>query len=377
MEEKTAGLEETKTLGEDIVENMPASILVFDNSLRCVSANKNFYQKMGKKKSDVIGKTIDYIFYPVMDARRIGLVEKVKDVFRTENSCDGERIPYQHMLFFYKINPLRDEKGNVTQVMLVIEDVTDVTKLEQEVIDTNKRLRLAVRKLKTVDKMKDDFLNLISHELKTPLTPIRGYLELLLDEDIGKINEKQREAVEISLRRVQHLRRLIDDIVDISMIESKKMKFNMKHIDLSKVVEDTIKGMKVLADEKQIEILKNTPGPLHVKADETRMAQLLSNLIDNAIKFSTKGSKIMISAEKEDRGLHVKVSDTGYGIPKRHHKKIFEKFYQVDNSSTREFGGTGLGLLICKKIIKEHGGDIWVESKLGEGSIFHFTLPTT
>lgn len=376
MEEKTAGLEETKTLGEDIVENMPASILVFDSSLRCVSANKNFYQKMGKKKSDVIGKTIDYIFYPVMDARRIGLVEQMKDVFRTENSCDGERIPYQHMLFFYKISPLRDENGNVAQVMLVIEDVTDVTKLEQEVIDTNKKLRLAVRKLKTLDKMKDDFLNLISHELKTPLTPIRGYLELLLDEDIGKINEKQREAVEISLRRVQHLRRLIDDIVDLSRMEFKKMKFDMKHIDLSKVVENTIKEMKFLADEKQIEILENTPGPLDVKADETRMTQVLSNLIDNAIKFSAKGSKIMISAEREDRGLHVKVSDTGSGIPKRHHKKIFEKFYQVDHSSTREFGGTGLGLLICKKIIKEHGGDIWVESKLGEGSIFHFTLTT-
>ena len=112
---------------EDIVEAIPASILVFDKSLRLISANKNFYQKMGKKKSDVIGKTVDYIFYPVLDARRIGLVDKMKDVFRTENPCDGERVPYRHILFFYRINPLRDEKGDVTKVMLVMEDVTEVT----------------------------------------------------------------------------------------------------------------------------------------------------------------------------------------------------------------------------------------------------------
>lgn len=377
IKETTRGLKATKALSEDIVEAMPASILVFDKSMRMVSANKNFYQKTGKKKNDNVGKTIDYIFYPVIDARRIGLVDKMKEVFKTEKACEGERIHYHHRLFFYKITPLRDEKGDVAHAMLIMEDVTEVTKLGQEIIEANKKLKSAVKKLETLDKMKDEFLSIVSHELKTPVTPIKGYLELLLDGDLGRINKKQREALETSLRRIQHLQRMIDDIVDISRMRSEKMKFDMKPIDLSNIIEDTIKEMRVLAYEKQVDISENMPRPLHVTADETRMAQVVSNLIDNSIKFSTNGGRITINAEKEDRSMHVKISDTGPGIPKKHHKKIFEKFYQVDSSPTREFDGTGLGLPICEKIIKKHGGSIWVESKVGEGSTFHFTLPAT
>ena len=134
--------------------------------------------------------------------------------------------------------------------------------------------------------------------------------------------------------------------------------------------------MKLLANEKQIKILENLPTrPLYVKADEVRMAQVFSNLIDNSIKFSANGGKITINVKKERGNLSVNISDTGPGIPKKHHKKIFEKFYQVDSSTSRAFGGTGLGLPICKSIIEKHGGNIWVESKVGEGSTLHFTRP--
>lgn len=278
--------------------------------------------------------------------------------------------------FFYKVNPIRDETNEVKNVMLVMEDITEVTKLEQEIIEANKKLMDANKKLKELDKMKDEFLSTVSHELKTPLTPIKTYLELILDEDIGKINEEQRKGLEISLRRAEHLKRLIDDIVDVSRMESKKMKFYMENIDLRNIIENAVRDMKLLANEKQIKILENLPTrPVYVKADEIRMAQVFSNLIDNSIKFSANGGKITINVKKERGNLSVNISDTGPGIPKKHHKKIFEKFYQVDSSTSRAFGGTGLGLPICKSIIEKHGGDIWVESKVGEGSTLHFTLP--
>ncbi|MBU4341236.1 MAG: PAS domain-containing sensor histidine kinase [Candidatus Altiarchaeota archaeon] len=363
-------------LSRDIVEGIPASILVFDKGMRLISANKNFYTKTGKSRKDVMGKTVYRVFYPILDARRMGLVDKIKDVFNTGEPSRGDRLSYRSNLFFYKVNPIRDETNEVKNVMLVMEDITEVTKLEQEIIEANKKLMDANKKLKELDKMKDEFLSTVSHELKTPLTPIKTYLELILDEDIGKINEEQRKGLEISLRRAEHLKRLIDDIVDVSRMESKKMKFYMENIDLRNIIENAVRDMKLLANEKQIKILENLPTrPVYVKADEIRMAQVFSNLIDNSIKFSANGGKITINVKKERGNLSVNISDTGPGIPKKHHKKIFEKFYQVDSSTSRAFGGTGLGLPICKSIIEKHGGDIWVESKVGEGSTLHFTLP--
>jgi signal transduction histidine kinase len=233
-------------------------------------------------------------------------------------------------------------------------------------------IRRAHEKLKSLDKLKTDFMNMAAHELKTPLVPMVGYLQLI---DKGKLDEDDRESLEIAIRNTKRLQLLVNDILDIAKLESKVMKFTMEDLQLTKLIKDATASVKPFAKEKKLTLRMSLPEKLPlVRGDAVRVTQVLTNLLNNAIKFTERGG-VSIEATKSGDSVLVRVRDTGIGIKRKDIPKLFTKFYQADTSGRRRYGGTGLGLAICKQIVKAHGGEIWVKSRFGHGSTFTFTLP--
>jgi signal transduction histidine kinase len=232
--------------------------------------------------------------------------------------------------------------------------------------------------LKKLDKIKSNFLSVTSHELRTPMSVIKGYIQMMLKGNLGTISNEQKHALDIILRNSNQLDALIQDILDISRLESGTMKFIPERTNVKNMLEQTIETMQSIADTKNIKISisleENTPDLI---IDQERVKQVIVNLLNNAIKFSYEGSIITIFARKTADYVLFEIQDSGRGIPKDKQDKIFEIFYQVDSERDRKIGGVGLGLAISRGIILAHGGNIWVESEPGKGSTFRLTLPIT
>ncbi len=231
------------------------------------------------------------------------------------------------------------------------------------------------RELEIVSKHKSEFLANMSHELRTPLNAILGYTELILDNIYGDVSEKIREVLERLEINGRHLLNLINDVLDLAKIEAGRLSLSLSEYSMAEVVQTVFTSIEALAAEKKLELKIIVPNDLTTgKGDEQRLAQVLLNLLGNAIKFTEQG-EVSVEMTVSNEKYLVSVSDTGPGLSEAEQKKIFEEFQQADSSSTREKGGTGLGLSIAKRIIEMHGGRIWVESTLGKGSTFRFTLP--
>jgi signal transduction histidine kinase/HAMP domain-containing protein len=231
------------------------------------------------------------------------------------------------------------------------------------------------RELEIVSKHKSEFLANMSHELRTPLNAILGYTELILDKIYGEVPEKIQEILERLEINGSHLLNLINDVLDLSKIEAGRLSLSLSEYSMAEVVQTVFTSIEALAVEKKLELKLIVPTDLTTgKGDEQRLAQVLLNLLGNAIKFTEQG-EVSVEMTVSNEKYLVSVSDTGPGLSEAEQEKIFEEFQQADSSSTREKGGTGLGLSIAKRIIEMHGGRIWVESTLGKGSAFRFTLP--
>jgi signal transduction histidine kinase len=229
--------------------------------------------------------------------------------------------------------------------------------------------------LEIASKHKSQFLANMSHELRTPLNAILGYTELIVDEIYGEVPTKIRDVLERVQQSGRHLLGLINDVLDISKMEAGQLTLSINDYSIKEVVQTVVAAVESLAAEKRLTLKVEVPDDLPIgEGDDRRIAQVLLNLVGNAIKFTEVG-EVRVKAAVADRTFAVSVSDTGPGISEADQAKIFEEFQQVDASSTRQKGGTGLGLSIAKRIIEMHGGRIWVESSLGKGSTFCFTLP--
>ena len=232
------------------------------------------------------------------------------------------------------------------------------------------------RELAVASRHKSQFLANMSHELRTPLNAILGYTELILDNVYGDTPGKMRGVLERIERNSRHLLGLINDVLDLSKIEAGQLVLALGDYSLKNVVHTVFSAVEPLAREKKlafkVEVAPDLP-PGH--GDERRLTQVLLNLVGNAIKFTDNG-EVVIKAANVNGSFEVAVRDTGPGISEVDQAKLFQEFQQADNSITRKKGGTGLGLAISKRIIEMHGGKIWVESAVGQGSTFSFTVPT-
>jgi signal transduction histidine kinase len=241
----------------------------------------------------------------------------------------------------------------------------------EDMEETRRNLEIAYKELKSLDKMKDEFLAMSSHELKTPLTSIISFVQLMLDGKLGKLSKQQKESLEVVSQQTKRLLDSANKISYVVKLESKKIEPMLENLQLRGLIQDTVKNAEQLAIQKKIVLTQRVTELPSIKADRGSLRDILSNLVDNAIKFTPEGGKVSIETEEGEDRILVKVKDTGIGIATENVPKLFTKGFQADHSVP----GMGLGLVICKNLVESHGGKISVETELGKGSTFCFTLP--
>jgi len=245
----------------------------------------------------------------------------------------------------------------------------------QKLAETNRELELRSREIERADRLKSEFLASMSHELRTPLHTIIGFSELLGEELEGPLNEKQKRFVQHIHNDSMHLLDLINDILDLSKIESGRLELRPEPFDLTAVVTESIASVRALAEAKSIALETLLDVPMAIEADRLRVKQVLVNLLSNAVKFTPEGGRVSVEAGIRGTFVSLTVADTGVGISSDEHKSIFDKFYQVGATTKGVREGTGLGLAITKRLVEQHGGSIHVESERNRGSRFTFTIP--
>jgi len=264
------------------------------------------------------------------------------------------------------------------------EDANIYTTLASQVAVSLQNARLyaeqaaTVAQLRELDRLKSSFLANMSHELRTPLNSILGFSDVMLEELDGPLTENMRNDLGLIQKNGQHLLHLINDVLDMAKIESGKLNLNIEKFNLQEVIEEVTSITAPFASEKNLSLFleQDSDNEVQISADKIRIRQVMINLVNNAIKFTERG-KISIRAACEDNHVLISVKDTGIGIPHDHLDSVFQEFTQVDTSTTRKAGGTGLGLPISRRLIEMHGGKLWAESSgiNGEGSIFYVFLP--
>jgi signal transduction histidine kinase len=279
-----------------------------------------------------------------------------------------------------ELNLLEPDRLNqaITEQIIQLRSALTATNrnLEQRVKERTAELNEALQRLSELSQMKANFVANISHELRTPLTHIKGYLELLVTESLGGISEEQRHALQVSQRATSKLESMIDDLIMFSLATRGEMSMKMEAVDIRRLVSMAAKFALPKGDERgvQVSVVADEKTP-DVQADPEKISWVINQLLDNGIKFTPSGGRVVVSVKEEGKNLiMIAVADTGIGIPSNRFKDIFEPFYQLDGSSTRHFGGTGLGLSLVRQIIEAHGSLLDVHSVEGKGSIFKFPL---
>jgi two-component system, sensor histidine kinase and response regulator len=337
-----------------------------------VVANASLAKSMGvSSPADLLGKT-DFDFYPKRLAQQYYddeqlVIRKKKTLFEHEEEstdCDGNRI----VVLTTKV-PLFDKNGQVTGIAGVGRDITERQRVERE-------MQRAKEAAEAASQAKSEFLANMSHDIRTPLNGVMGMTDLALDTEL---TPEQRDYLETVKTSSDSLLTVINDILDFSKIEAGKIDLEAVDFNLRDSLESTLKTVALRADEKGLELLCEVAPevPEVVCGDSTRLRQVVINLVGNAVKFTDAG-EIAVRVQTESREanhcvLHFTVADTGVGIPEEKRDLIFAPFSQADTSTTRKYGGTGLGLTISTRLVEMMGGRIWVDSEVGRGSQFHFT----
>ncbi len=268
------------------------------------------------------------------------------------------------------ISPLLGDDGKPEQFIAIFTDITNQKILEE-------KLSEALKNVKESELQKEEFSSMMTHELNTPLVPIKGYCEMLKDMDtFGSLNNDQRDFIGKIESNATLLERLISDLLDVQKLDMKKMNFLITEFNLDEFMDELRENNKHLMKYKNIDFTVKYPKKLILKTDKQRLRQIVDNLVRNSVDFvPKKDGKISIEAKIKEKNIVFSVHDNGQGIPKEKQSNIFKKFYQIDTSATRKHGGTGLGLVICKGIAEGLNGKIWLESESGKGTSFFICIP--
>jgi len=332
--------------------------------------NKRGCEMLGYKERELLGKNWLHLLVP----QRIR--GEIREVFNKLMAGDVELVEYyenplltkdgEERLVAFHNTVLRNPNGEITGVMFSGEDITERKQAEEKA----KELRV----LKDVDRLRTELLANVSHELRTPLTSIKGFANTLLQPDVKWSEEEQQNFLQAIDQESDRLTRLVNDLLDMSRLEAGAMKLEKDTCHLPGILDSISGRLASLTEHHQLKVMVSSGLPT-VYADETRIGQVLTNLVENAAKYSRQGSPITIAAELSGNQVITSVTDEGEGIPAELLDRVFDRFYQAESIAAGRKSGTGLGLSICRGIIKAHGGKIWVESKPGEGSKFSFSLP--
>jgi len=367
---------------------MLVGLMTTDGTL--IQANQPALKIAGLKPEDVLGKSLEETYW-------LSYSESVKQRIRDaiHRAKRGEICRYDEVIrvgenrfitIDFCLRPLFDDTGRIIYLIPSAVDITErkraeealrraYDELEQRVMERTRELMDANRKLKDLDRLKSEFLATMSHELRTPLNSIIGFTGIILQGTTGEINEEQRKQLSMVYNSAKHLLGLINDILDLSRIESGKVEVLVQMFKIEDVVTEVARSLSPLISQKGLRLITEIPDKTpEIYSDRKRVFQILLNLVNNAVKF-TEGGEIRIACKTDHNKLEVSVSDTGIGIKKENMKLLFEAFRQIDGTLQRRYEGAGLGLHLCKKLLTLLGGRIWAESEYGKGSRFTFTLP--
>ena len=341
-------LTEERNLSSAILGSMVEGVLVVNAAERVVFANHSFAEILEMGFPPQSGSGL------VECVRQTELIEAVRKVLAGEPLVESEIVTGTLRQHFFAATAASVRTTGTAGAVLVLHDITALRKLER---------------------VRRDFVANVSHEFRTPLTAIQGFAETLL---AGAIDDPQNRGrfLEIIVEHSRRLARLTEDLLMLSKMDADRLEFETRRIPVGQFIESCIETAQPRARDKDLSLTVNQAHKIpDIAGDRRRLTEVLQNLLDNAIQYTPSGGQIMVSAGPNGSMVEFTVSDTGIGIPQADQSRIFERFYRVDVARSREVGGTGLGLAISKHLVEGHGGKIWVESEIGRGSQFHFTVP--
>ena len=339
---------ETGDVLQKVINAAREAVIVVDESMRVAASNPVAGRAFGRALGDLEARRLSEV---IRDAK---LHETFRNTIHT-GACAEAKLEIigltGRMNYDVHIAPL--ELSGRRHAIGYFYDVTQVERLER---------------------VRQEFLSNISHELRTPLTSIIAFVETLED---GAIDDKEnnRRFLGVIHRNAERMHGLIADILELSLIESGNVSIEKAHVRLGNIVAEIFASLASKAEEREVSLISELPEGCRVLADPGRLEQMLTNLIDNAIKFNVAGGSVTVSCRLSGSSSMITVADTGEGIPKENLSRVFERLYRLDRGRTREIGGTGLGLAIVKHLARLHGGEVSVESELGHGTSFHIELP--
>jgi signal transduction histidine kinase len=270
---------------------------------------------------------------------------------------------------------INEVKRKNEELLKLLDEVKERARKERELVAITAAAEAEKIKATESSRIKSEFLANMSHELRTPLNSIIGFSEILLEKTFGDLNEKQTKYAGNIHQSGKHLLTLINDILDLSKVEAGKIELHPEVFPVNEILKECQTLVKSLASKKNLSLSVKIEGIVTIYADPTRFKQIMYNLLSNAIKFTPEKGRVDIAALPVDDMVQISVKDTGIGIAREDFNKAFEEFGQIDSSYSKQYAGTGLGLPLTKKLVELHGGRIWLESEVGKGSTFTFTLP--
>ncbi|MBI2090468.1 MAG: PAS domain S-box protein [Deltaproteobacteria bacterium] len=354
----------SKAYIENLVENAGDAIISTDTGDRILTWNRGAEVIFGYTKQEAVGNSLSILLTPghsqeLEEIRnKVVVAGVIRNLEVRRNRKDGTLIDAA-----VAVSPIRDKDESVIGFLHLAKDITEKKRYE--------------KRLKELDKMKSDFVSSVSHELRTPLTAIKGSADNMLDGITGPLNEKQVRYLTRIKSNADRLARLINDLLDLSRIEAGKIDLRPTSLPVVLLTKEVAETLRPVAAEKLISLEVESPdAEVTAWADRDKLTQVLVNLIGNAVKFTPAHGRVSVAVQRDgEEWVKVSVADTGLGIPSEETNRIFDRFYQVARADKQKTKGTGLGLAISKALVELHGGKIWVESEVGRGSSFCFSLP--
>ena len=363
----------------ELIEDAPDGILQIDSAGKIVVANRTAETLFGYTQQEFLRLGVDEL---VPEGHRADHAQHRADFDKAGISRpmgfglnlfgrrkDGGEFPVE-----ISLSHIKTQSG--VRITAVVRDVSERKRMEEHVRTLQEsymaELQARQKEAERLNQLKNEFLASVSHELRTPLHTIIGFSDLLSEQLEGPLNPTQSGFVSHIRRDSDHLLGLINDVLDLSRIEGGRLALHVESLSLRNAISEAISAIKSHAEAKSVNVHGDDIGELHVVADPIRLRQILYNLLNNAVKFTSAGGEVRVHAERDGGVVRITVADTGVGISPAEQAKIFDRFYQVSNKN----GGTGLGLAICKQLLELQGGSISVESEPGRGSLFRFSLPT-
>ncbi len=375
-------LDETERRYKDLVENANDGIYVLDKRGHFFLVNNKIVEFTGYSRKELLKMHFRHIIAREERGRWLQLIRKLQK----ENNLDhirtliqtktGQKIHIElNISPVYKNSKINGYQGIARDITSQMQTEQEIRKQSEKLKKLNEELKKKNKELEEINSLKSQFVSNVSHELRTPLNGVLGYAELLRDGIYGTVNDEQKKALQNIIFSGNHLLDLINEILDFSKLQNGRMKLYKEVCSIYNVIDAVAATVKPMLQNLPIElIIQMSPKLPDVYVDSQKIYQVFINIVGNAMKFTQRG-EIEIQGRLTDSEILFSVRDTGIGIAKENVPLIFEEFRQLDGSNTRRYGGTGIGLSLAKRLIELHDGRIWVESELGKGSTFYFTLP--